>query len=105
MPTRKVLIAGASGLVGYAATKYFASLPDWEVVGVSRRTPAGLAATLISVDLLDPAACERAFGAMTGVTHLVYAALQEQPGLWAGWLDPENMERNAAMLRNLFEPL
>ena len=106
MPTRKVLIAGASGLVGYAAAKHFASLPDWEVVGVSRRKPADIpAATLLSVDLLDSAACQQAFGTMTGVTHLVYAALQEQPGLWAGWLDPENMERNAAMLRNLFEPL
>ena len=42
---------------------------------------------------------------MSDVTHLVYAALQENPGLFAGWLDDELMERNAAMLRNLFEPL
>ena len=106
MPRRKVLIAGASGLVGYAATKHFASLPGWDVVGVSRRTPADIpAATLLSVDLLDARACQEAFGAMSGVTHLVYAALQEQPGLWAGWLDAKNMERNAMMLRNLFEPL
>jgi nucleoside-diphosphate-sugar epimerase len=42
---------------------------------------------------------------MHDVTHLVYAALQETPGLFAGWLDEENIERNGAMLRNLFEPL
>ena len=104
---KRVLIAGASGLVGYAAVRHFATLPGWEAVGVSRRVPAGLPAEaeLLSVDLLDEETCERAFGAMTGVTHLVYAALQEVPGLMPGWVDPEVIERNARMLRNLFEPL
>ena len=103
----RVLIAGASGLVGYAAVRHFATLPGWEAVGVSRRVPVGLPqeAELLSVDLLDEEACERAFGAMSGVTHLVYAALQEIPGLMPGWVDPEVMERNGRMLRNLFEPL
>ena len=105
--TKRVLIAGASGLVGYAAARHFATLPGWEAVGVSRRVPAGLPeeAELLSVDLLDEEACERAFGAMSSVTHLVYAALQEVPGLMPGWVDPEVIERNARMLRNLFEPL
>ena len=40
-----------------------------------------------------------------GVTHLVYAALHEVPGLFAGWVDEEAIERNGAMLRNLFGPL
>ncbi len=107
MATRQVLIAGASGLVGYSAVRHFATLPGWEAVGVSRRVPAGLPAEaeLLSVDLLDEAACERAFGAMSGVTHVVYAALQEIPGLMPGWVDPEVIERNARMLRNLMEPL
>lgn len=107
MTAKRVLIAGASGLVGYAAVRHFATLPGWEAVGVSRRVPAGLPeeAELLSVDLLDEAQCERVFGAMTGVTHLVYAALQEIPGLMPGWIDPEVIERNARMLRNMFEPL
>lgn len=42
---------------------------------------------------------------MSDVTHLVYAALQEQPGLFAGWIDEGTIERNGEMLRNLFEPL
>ncbi len=107
MTAKTVLIAGASGLVGYAAVRHFASLPGWEAVGVSRRVPEGLPpeVLLLSVDLLDEAACERAFGAMREVTHVVYAALQEIPGLMPGWVDPEVIERNARMLRNLFEPL
>ncbi len=105
--TKRVLIAGASGVVGYAAVRHFATLPGWEAVGVSRRVPVGLPpeAKLLSVDLLDEEACERTFGAMSNVTHLVYAALQEIPGLMPGWVDPEVIERNARMLRNLFEPL
>ncbi len=102
----QVLIAGASGLVGHAAAAHFASLPGWDVIGVSRRMPDDLdGVRLESVDLLDRDACERAFGAMPGVTHLVYAALQETPGLYPGWTDPELIERNGAMLRNLFDPL
>lgn len=103
---KKVLVAGASGLVGHAAIERFVALGGWEVVGVSRRVPADLAgASLLAVDLLDAAACARVFGAMEDVTHLVYAALQEDPGLFGGWIDNATIERNAAMLRNLFEPL
>ncbi|MFN0096924.1 MAG: NAD-dependent epimerase/dehydratase family protein [Dehalococcoidia bacterium] len=103
---RKVLIAGASGLVGLAAAKHFASLPGWEVAGVSRRRPEGISgAEFISLDLLDSDACGAAMADLGDVTHLVYAALHEIPGLMPGWLDDEVIEKNGAMLRNLFEPL
>jgi len=106
MSKKKVLVAGASGLVGHAAIEHFASLPDWEVVGVSRRVPADLqGARLVSVDLTDTDACARLFGAMSDVTHVVYAALHETPGLFPGWLDQEVIDRNALMLRNLFDPI
>lgn len=76
MPRNKVLIAGASGLVGQAGPEHFASLPGWDVVGVSRRKPAtDAAATFLSVDLTDREACRRAFGQMGDVTHVGYAAL------------------------------
>ena len=39
------------------------------------------------------------------MTHLVYAALHERPGLVAGWQEDEQIRTNEAMLRNLFEPL
>lgn len=103
---KKVLIAGASGVVGYAAMKHLAGLPDCEVIAVSRRKPdETYGATFLSVDLADEAACADAFGAMGGVTHLVYAALYEKPGLVAGWRERDQIDLNDRMLRNLFEPL
>ena len=39
------------------------------------------------------------------MTHLVYAALYERPGLVAGWQEDEQIRTNEAMLRNLFDPL
>ncbi len=106
MVKKKVLIAGASGLVGSAAVRHFARLSDWDVVGVSRRTPEGVAgATFISVDLTDERQCAEVFGRMTDVTHVVYAAVSEQPGLVAGWKDREQMRLNLTMLTNLFAPL
>lgn len=106
MPNETVLIAGALGLVGRAAVEHFTGLDGWDVIGVSRRAPDfETRARFVSVDLTDRAACETAFGAMTGVTHVVYAALYEKPDLIAGWRDPEQMATNLAMLRNLIEPL
>jgi len=104
MPT--ILIAGVSGLVGFAAAKHFARLPGWKVVAVSRRTPEGLEGVeVISVDLTDRARSAEVFGRMRDVTHLVYAALYEKPGLVRGWRERDQMETNLRMLEHLFEPL
>jgi NAD(P)-dependent dehydrogenase (short-subunit alcohol dehydrogenase family) len=35
MDRKKVLVAGVSGLVGYAAARRFAREPGWDVVGVA----------------------------------------------------------------------
>ncbi len=102
----KVLVAGASGLVGQAAVRRFASEPDWEVVAVSRRPPQDVGSvTFVSVDLTDRRSASTALGQLTEVTHVVYAAVSEVPGLVAGWFDEETIDRNAAMLRNLLDPL
>lgn len=106
MTKKTVLIAGASGLVGYAAAQYFSSLPEWNVIAVSRRRPAGFEnVKFISVDLTDQKACSAIFSGMPEVTHVVYAALFEKPGLMAGWREDDQMATNDAMLRNLMEPL
>ena len=102
----KALVVGASGVIGYAATKHFASLAEWDVVGVSRRLPMDLdGATLVSLDLLDAEACRELADAHRDVTHLVYTALFEKPGLVAGWRERDQMDTNLAMLRNILDPL
>ncbi|MCG8424052.1 MAG: NAD-dependent epimerase/dehydratase family protein [Proteobacteria bacterium] len=107
MSQNKILIAGGTGLVGSAVVRHFEQIPDWEVVAVSRRRPAGLRrATHVSVDLEDAAHCAEVFGAMTDVTHVCYAALYEVAGqLIQGWRARDQMQTNLAMLRNLFDPL
>ena len=92
--------------MGFAAAKHFARRPGWNVVAVSRRMPEGLdGAELVSVDLTDRARCADVFGRLRDVTHLVYAALHEKPGLIPGWRERDQMETNRVMLENLFEPL
>ena len=102
----KVLVAGASGVVGYSAVKHFAAVPGCEVVGLSRRVPLDLdGATLVSVDLNDADACREAVRSHRDVTHLVYTALFEKPGLVAGWRERDQMETNLRMFANLLDPL
>src|SRR5215469_3045296 len=106
MAKKRILIAGASGLVGLGAVRHFESLDDWQVVAVSRRAPLSIGrAQFISVDLLDQRRCREVFGQMSEVTHLVYAALFEKPALIQGWSERDQMETNLTMLKNLFEPL
>jgi nucleoside-diphosphate-sugar epimerase len=104
MPGR-VVVAGVSGVVGFAAARYFAS-QGWEVIGLSRRRPARLDdVTHVAVDLADPASVASVAAQLGGVTHLVYAALYEKPGLIPGWYERDQMERNLEMLTNLHDAL
>jgi nucleoside-diphosphate-sugar epimerase len=104
--TKKVLVAGATGLVGRAAMKHFATEPGCEVVALSRRKPdETFGARWLPIDLTDQAACAALAPEFAGVSHLVYAALYEQPTLVAGWREQEQIRTNEAMLKNLFEPL
>lgn len=104
--TKKILIAGATGLVGSAAMKHFAAEGGCEVIAVSRRRPAEtFGAHWLQLDLTDAAVCASLAPEFAGVTHLVYAALHERPGLVAGWREEKQILTNDLMLRNLFEPL
>lgn len=103
---KKVLVVGASGLVGQATLRHFGAKAGWTAVGVSRRPPIGVRGVeFLRVDLTDAEACRRVAGELRDTTHVVYAALFEKPGLFQGWIEEEQIERNGRMLRNLFEPL
>ena len=103
----KVLVTGASGLLGVAAIKKFLSA-GWEVVGVSRRKPelpSGRKIDFLSVDLRDEEKTRAAFEPLTDITHIAYTALHEKPELVAGWSSKEQIDTNNAMLRNVVEPI
>jgi len=107
-PTSTVLIAGASGVIGQSAVAHFASLPGWRTIGVSRRAPDPAPAANyehIALDLTDAGACRSTAGRFAPVTHVVYAALFEKPGLVPGWYEPDQMQTNLRMMRNLIDPL
>ena len=83
----KVLVTGASGLLGVAAIEKFLSA-GWDVVGVSRRKPdlpSGRDIEFLSVDLRDEEAARAALEPLTDITHIAYTALHEKSELVAGW--------------------
>ena len=99
----KVLIVGASGLVGTAAAISFAR-EGWQVIAASRRRPELLNHAnieFVAMDLQDKDACADACRKFQGITHVVYTAVFELPGLVNGWSDPEQINSNGQMLENL----
>jgi len=104
----KVLVAGASGLIGVAAVEAFLSA-GWDVVGISRRKPAppsGRSFDFISVDLRDQHAAREALSSLSDVTHVAYAAIYENANdLVRGWSNADQIAVNNAMLHNVIEPL
>ncbi len=108
MARNRILIAGASGVVGQSALDHFSRLDDWDVIALSRRRPdlcEGRRYRHLAVDLRDSEACRAAVSAAGHVTHMIYAALHEKPGLVRGWRESDQMTVNLAMLRNLVEPI
>ena len=98
-----VLIVGASGLVGTAAANAFIEA-GWRVTTASRRVPEWVTGdfTHVNLDLTDRENCQQV--ASSGdITHIVYASVFELPGLIAGWSDPQQIDTNEQMLKNLVE--
>jgi nucleoside-diphosphate-sugar epimerase len=106
MVRKKVVVAGATGLVGNAALRHFGASGGCDVVALSRRKPRDLfCARHVQIDLTDAAQCRSIAAELQGATHLVYAALYEAPNLVDGWRDPNQIRINDLMLRNLMAAL
>lgn len=106
-----VVVVGASGLVGTAAVEKFLA-DGWDVISVSRRepeleldSPASGSHKHLPIDLRDAPASRAAFEQLTHVTHVVYTAVYEKPGLVPGWSERDQMDTNLEMLQNVLEPL
>ena len=106
MANKKIVVAGATGLVGSAALRHFGASGSCERIALSRRKPRDLyGARHVPVDLTSAESCEQAAADLRGATHLIYAALYEAPSLVDGWRDPRQIETNDRMLRNLMGAL
>ncbi|WP_174247263.1 SDR family oxidoreductase [Acidisphaera sp. L21] len=98
-----VLVAGALGIIG-RATMAQAIAAGKDAIGLSRRAPLpGTPGRFVSVDLTEAADCRAKLADLTGISHIVYAALFEKPDLGAGWLEADQIATNLAMLRNLLD--
>ena len=77
-PTKNTaVVVGALGVIGRYIVEKLASLPDWQVVGLSRRTGEPRERVrYISVDLTDPKDAEAKLAGLKEATHVFYAAFQ-----------------------------
>lgn len=104
---KKVVVFGATGVVGLSASRNFHDIEGVPVVGVSRRDPGIAGIRHVKLDLSDRAQCDAVLAGATfrDTTHVVYAALQESSDLVGGWRDPEFMRYNLRLFENAIEPL
>jgi nucleoside-diphosphate-sugar epimerase len=100
MAKKTALVAGALGVVGRATMTYLSGLDDWNVIGVSRRTPDFKTnARFHQLDLTDAEACRAILHDVHDVTHVFYCAYAPRPTFAA------EVDVNLAMLRNLITAL
>ncbi len=95
MDRKTAVVVGSLGVIGRNFVAHLEDMPEWDIVGLSRRRPDfPTRARAISVDLLDPADCEAKLGDLREATHVFYCAFQARP-TWA-----EHNAPNLAMLAN-----
>jgi len=96
----KVVVVGASGLIGLAAIEAFLAA-GWDVIGISRRKPelpSGRDFRFIPVDLRDEKTARQALSPLADVTHVAYTALYENADdLVSGWSNAEQIKVNNAI--------
>lgn len=98
MVQHKLLIAGATGIIGRRLVERMAR--EGPVVGLARRPPESVSngVQYHAIDLTDPDACRAKAPAFSGVTHILYAARHDHDSRGG-----EKVEENTAMLRHLVE--
>jgi len=98
------LVVGAQGVIGRYIVERLAGLPDWQVVGLSRRKGEDRGNVRhLAVDLLDRPAAEAKLAVLRAATHLFYAAFQPSTGAASGYA--ANIAPNRDMLVNAVSAL
>jgi len=104
MAAGTALISGVTGVVGARIARHLAGLGDWRAIGVSRRAPMGenriAGIEYLALDLQDRAACAKAIGEVSGITHFFNAARFEHVTT-----QPEPIDINTGMFVNLLDAL
>jgi nucleoside-diphosphate-sugar epimerase len=97
---RTGLIVGGTGITGRALAAHLSSLPDWDVISISRRGAGDQAGVrYLAADLHDPAACRAVFASIPETTHVFYAAFGNAPTF------VQQCPPNAAMFRNALDAI
>ena len=96
---KTAVVVGALGVIGRYIVEHLARLPDWQVIGLSRRTGEPRERVrYVAVDLLDAEATATKLAELRDATHVFYAAFQPSPGAAANFA--ANVAANLAMLVN-----
>lgn len=107
MPSMKLktaVVVGALGVIGRYIVDRLAELPDWEVVGLSRRKGEDRGRVrYVSVDLLDPADTQEKLAQLGMATHVFYCAFQADGTKAADYA--RGIGTNLAMLVNAVEAI
>ena len=106
----KVLVAGASGLIGVSAARgrvlWTSWVRHWCSEAKARLPKRTEHFGFVSVDFREEKAAHAELSSLTGVSHVAYAAIYENADdLISGWSNDDQIEVNNAMLRNVIEPL
>src|SRR5215208_8477597 len=82
MARKTAVVVGSLGVIGRNLVHHLEPQDEWDIVGLSRRTPDfPTRMRAIAVDLLDEADCGAKLGDLTDVTHVFYCAFQaRRPG-------------------------
>jgi nucleoside-diphosphate-sugar epimerase len=96
---KTAVVVGALGVIGRYIVEKLASLPDWQVIGLSRRKGEDRPRVrCIPVDVLDTREVEAKLAGLKDVTHVFYAAFQASTGAAANFAT--NVVANRDMLVN-----
>lgn len=79
-PQKTALVVGAGGVIGRNLIEHLITLPEWDIIGVSRRGGENTKRIrYISADLLDTLDVRQKLGSLSEVTHIFTQPIRISP--------------------------